>query len=156
MAKQTDEILKDSIRLTYSRYAPYNRFVADGIREVFLSPSLSFGESLVDRTNFRPTSEDVRAHLLSSQGLGSTVQGVYDFMDGKDTGYRPYRDIGADPVDVLEYIKSLRKEISDLEASEKSDEITKARLKQLGDAIAESLNTYGATEASESDSTAGQ
>lgn len=91
------------------RYSKVSRFQSNDIVKIEIRESRYNVPCQVDKTNFRPSAESVRSVLLSPSGV-SRMQSLYDFVDGKDTGYRPFRDVGADIVDVEEQINRIKAE----------------------------------------------
>lgn len=62
--------------------------------------------SITDKEAYSPVSKDA---INIARAKGKTGgEGVYDFADGRDTGIRPYRDIGADPVEMQESINKIK------------------------------------------------
>lgn len=111
MAK-TNESKKSALSFvgnSVNRFRSVSRFESNDVvslKEPYINVHVP---TIVDKTNFRPSAESVRAVLLSPQGVPK-VQAMYDFMDGKDTGYRPFRDVGADIVDIQERIEAIKAE----------------------------------------------
>lgn len=60
-----------------------------------------FGETVTDKTFFRPDVSSVRSFLASSS-TGSTKIGQYDFPDGKDTGDTYAARLRAPGLDITE------------------------------------------------------
>lgn len=82
---------------------------------------------------------------------GAGGQGIYDFKDGKDTGFRPYRDIGADITEIQENIESIKGNIEE-KVKEQKDKIKeqenlKERTKIINETIKQQENSGGQTEA---------
>ena len=76
------------------------KLAPDGSRSLIdwnLTTVTDYGLSVVDKSAFRPSVNDV--HNFSG---GSDTVGLYDFPDGKDTGFRlgALRDLGADPTEI--------------------------------------------------------
>lgn len=87
-----------------------------------------FGDDNVDKTNWRPDADIVRSRLLTSQGgSASALQALYDFEDGVDTGYRPFRDIGADITEIDAAVEVIK------EAKAKSDAEKAAKEQAMND-----------------------
>lgn len=89
----------------------------------------NFGESCVDETNWRPTTELVRAAIATGQ---VTEQGSYDYPDGKDTGTEPFRRLGADITEIDEMINN----ITD---TPKKEQEAAEKLSKQQDALAEAV-----------------
>lgn len=122
---------------TYRSYAPV---VGIGSERSYVDVPVfdcGFGESFVDTTNWRPDSEQVRARMLSPQG-GSQSVGVFDFPDGKDTGVRPFRDLGADITEIDEAIERVKN--GDMDAKRRKEELD-ATKSLLADSFREALGT---------------
>lgn len=115
------------------RWESANRFEKKELVEYDIMDKYST-EKIVDETNYRPSAENVRAHMLSPGGLGSKLVGIYDFKDGKDTGFNPYRDIGADIVD-------LQRAEEDIINSAKSKKIKEAELAAQKEAVKEAVKS---------------
>lgn len=134
--KQVDKVLNEALKpklMYFGTEIPYFH--------------CGFGESIVDETNWRP--DAVRNNLLSPQSsLGASSIGVYDFEDGKDTGFRPFRELGADITEIDNAMKRITDEAERKELSEKQK--AEAR-KELADAMSEALGMPSAeTEVSDS------
>lgn len=91
-------------------------------------------EKVVDETNFRPSAESVRARMLSPNGIGSNTVGIYDFEDGIDTGFNPYRDIAADVVDLAIEKKKILDEAKTKKAKQEELEAQKQAIKEAMEA----------------------
>lgn len=91
-----------------------------------------FGERFVDETNWRPDSDIVRNHLLGA-GVSSGVP-VFDFPDGKDSGFRPMRDIGAD-------ITEIDAEIDRIKSDGVKTEQQKAQRREQIEALSEAMQS---------------
>lgn len=82
-----------------------------------------WGESQIDATGWRPDAEIARAAILS--GNSPNTIGVYDFPDGIDTGFRPFRQQGADIVDIENAQRDI--ESSQAEATAKAEQARQAK-----------------------------
>lgn len=90
------------------------------------TPIKSFGEAQVDATGWRPDAELARAAILSGKGM--SMQGVYDFPDGVDTGFRPERMPGMDIVDIDSAIETIKQSAEKQETSKKAKQEQKQAL----------------------------
>lgn len=71
-----------------------------------------FIAKVVDDSHYVPNSDIVR-HSLSSGNFG-TMQGVYDFPDGKDNGFNPkLRGLGFDPAEIDKAANEIVQEAKD-------------------------------------------
>lgn len=106
----------------------------------------TWGESHIDASHWRPDAEIARATILT--GKGSNSQPVYDFPDGKDTGFRPQtRLAGLDIVDVENAIKNIDNSVKASMEEGKQRENTKKMLTEaLKDAIQPQRNNTNETQ----------
>lgn len=88
-----------------------------------------WGESVVDKSKFRPTLVNNGA---GQRVVGSPMTGVYDFDDGVDTGIRfgALRDVSADITEIdgaKAYLESTVKAQTDLAKEKLSAELAKIK-----------------------------
>lgn len=95
----------------------------------------TWGEAYIDASHWRPDAEIARAAILTGKGMDS--QPVYDFPDGKDTGFRPKTRIaGLDIVDVENAIKDIDNSVkTSLEQGKERENAKKALTEALTQAI---------------------
>lgn len=122
------------------RYAIKQRFqnpILEDVTEEYEWCNGYSDEKIVDETNFRPSAESVRAKMLSPGGIGSATVGIYDFKDGIDTGFTPYRDLAADVVDLAIEKKKIIDEAKNKKAKE---EALAAQKQAIKEAMEEAIN----------------
>lgn len=132
--------------MKFTRFKDYTRFQTKGTKEDFERTAEYANEEIVDKTNFRPSAESVRANLLKPNGMGSARIGIYDFQDGLDTGFNPYRDIGADIVDLKRKEEEI---INDGKKSKTKSEELKAVQEAIQEGVSNALNKADAEAAEE-------
>lgn len=106
MAKKIDDVVKKSERKFHTSCGDWT----------YSLPKWPVKQ--VDETNFRPNADLVRNAIFSNSGLLSSA-GEYDFPDGKDTGYRPFRQLGADITEIDSAVEVIKQAKAKTEEQEK-------------------------------------
>lgn len=101
-----------------------------------------YGESNTDKSSYLPDISTTRSFLGSA--TGRNVQGVYDFPDGKDTGFvvaTLLRQKGLDPTEIDKIGEIITSHVDSLKAKDKQDELDKIK-KQTTDEIMDYVTNY--------------
>lgn len=101
-----------------------------------------YGESNVDKSSYVPDISTTRSFLGSASGRN--VQGVYDFPDGKDTGFivaTMLRQKGLDLTEIDMIGKIISAHVDSLKEKDKQDELDKIK-QQTTDEIMDYVTNY--------------
>lgn len=101
-----------------------------------------YGESNTDKSSYLPDISTTRSFLGSA--AGRNVQGVYDFPDGKDTGFvvaTMLRQKGLDPTEIDKIGEIITAHVDSLKDKDKQDELDRIK-QQTTDEIMDYVTNY--------------